>query len=62
MRKIKEKKKLFLEKRKKKLARLKRQWKDYKKKKNVIRQEMREIEKGTREKFSVFFPKKRKTS
>jgi len=60
MRKVKEDKKRFLERRKKKLARLKKNWKDFKKKKNIIRQEMREIIKGIRENFSTSFPKKRK--
>lgn len=43
----------------KKLKR-KKQWQDYRKKANIIREQIKEINNGKRTEFSVFFPKKRK--
>lgn len=43
-----------------KLQKAKERWKDYKKKRNIIRQEIKELQNGTRKRFSVLFPKSRK--
>jgi hypothetical protein len=38
----------------------KRRWKDYLKKKHIIKQQIREIANGKRKNFTVFFPKRLK--
>ncbi len=35
-------------------------WKDYVKKRNIIKQEIREMANGTRKRFSTFMPKSKK--